>query len=168
MGFTKLHDMPEGEIGVYDDNELAVESRTVSDPAAFRGAVNADVLADNDFNLVKFTGNLRRSDGRHEEYGGYRVGLTGNHKGGTLRLEVRDEDGSKKEVAYFDANTAFIPNLQATQSAGKVTRFYTDGGKFCINWQDDTGKVTGIVYDTKGTTDESKWIAVGRVPIEYF
>ena len=44
----------------------------------------------------------------------------------------------------------------------RVTRFYTDGGKFLINWQDDTGEPSGIVYET--ATGE----AVGRVPIQMF
>ena len=49
---------------------------------------------------------------------------------------------------------------------GRVTRFYTDGGKFAINWQDDTGEPSGIIYATKGTTDESQWVAIGKVPLE--
>ena len=47
----------------------------------------------------------------------------------------------------------------------RVTRFYTDGGKFCVNWQDDTGTPTGIVYRVNGT-DEATWTPVGRVRID--
>ena len=49
-------------------------------------------------------------------------------------------------------------------SGGPVTRFYTDHGKFMINWQDDTGLPSGIVYDMQSGTP----VAVGRVPIEFF
>ena len=48
----------------------------------------------------------------------------------------------------------------------RVTRFYTDGGKFAINWQDDTGNPVGVVYKTNSTTDESQWVAVGKVRID--
>ena len=51
-------------------------------------------------------------------------------------------------------------------AGGPVTRFYTDGGQFVVNWQDDTGDCTGIVYATHGSLDESTWTAVGRIPVE--
>lgn len=48
-----------------------------------------------------------------------------------------------------------------------VSRFYTDHGKFCINWQDDTSEAAGIVYSTNdGSADESTWVAVGKVRID--
>ena len=61
-----------------------------------------------------------------------------------------------------------VPVKGFSPSAGRVTRFYTDGGKFCINWQDDTGKPAGVIYDTKGSLDEAQWVAVGQLPIELF
>lgn len=48
----------------------------------------------------------------------------------------------------------------AGPSGGQVTRFYTDGGKFMINWQDDTNEPTGIVYNQATGT------AVGKVRID--
>ena len=53
----------------------------------------------------------------------------------------------------------------ATVAVPRVTRFYTDGGTFCVNWQDDTGQPTGIVYRVTGP-DESAWVPVGRVRID--
>ena len=53
-------------------------------------------------------------------------------------------------------------------AGGKVTRFSTDHGEFCINWQDDGDAPlpTGIIYNTNGTPDETAWTAVGRVKLE--
>jgi len=51
-------------------------------------------------------------------------------------------------------------------SPGRVTRFYTDGGKFMVNWQDDTGQPTGTIYRVDETKPESEWVAVGYIPIE--
>ncbi len=56
--------------------------------------------------------------------------------------------------------------IKGSVTGGKVTRFYTDGGKFVINWQDDTGRPVGVVYSTNnGSADESTWTAVGTVQI---
>ncbi len=162
------HQLRYGWHGPYDDNEVTTVS-SISDPPKNRLAVKASALRSDDYNLAAWTGNISRDDGRQEEYGGYRVALAPNRKAGALRLFVRDEAGNEKEVAYFDEHNAVIPNLRVGGTvSGRVTRFYTDGGRFIINWQDDTGKPTGIVYDTHGTTDESRWTAVGKVPIEYF
>ena len=51
----------------------------------------------------------------------------------------------------------------APSANSRPSRFYTDGGKFCINWQDDTGQPVGVVYATHGSADESKWTAVGKL-----
>ena len=45
-------------------------------------------------------------------------------------------------------------------SGGPVTRFYTDHGKFMINWKDDTGFPRGVAYDT------STGAAVGIINID--
>ncbi len=84
--------------------------------------------------------------------------------------DIRDAD-QPKVIEFFHDHIEFkvpVKGLQLPAGSARVTRFYTDGGRFMINWQDDTGRPAGIVYDTHGTTDESKWTAVGRVPIELF
>jgi len=50
---------------------------------------------------------------------------------------------------------------------GQVTRFYTDGGKFCFNFQDADGTPGCVIYRVNGT-DESTWEAVGTMPIQLF
>ena len=49
---------------------------------------------------------------------------------------------------------------------GRVPRFYTDGGRFMINWQDDTGSPTGIVYPTDPVTGEPTGPPIGQVRID--
>lgn len=51
----------------------------------------------------------------------------------------------------------------------RVSRFYSDDGRFCFNVQGPTsGQPTGAIiqYDTHDSPDESTWTAVGKVPIE--
>lgn len=64
-----------------------------------------------------------------------------------------------------DYRLMFAVRHDGISTATRVTRFYTDGGKFCVNWQDDTGQPTGIVYRVTGT-DEAAWVPVGRVRID--
>lgn len=97
---------------------------------------------------------------------------------GEYRLDIRGprdaSDGGMKPVfRMFHDKVEFAvpvsaPNFTAPSGAVslRTTRFYSDHGRFCINWQDDTGKPTGIVYDTKGTTDETQWVAVGQIEVK--
>lgn len=60
------------------------------------------------------------------------------------------------------------PNIGSGATQG---RFYSGERKFCFNVQDDpaSGKAGRIVvYDTKGTTDESQWVAVGAIDPKVF
>lgn len=61
---------------------------------------------------------------------------------------------------------AFFNKGASVPATQRVTRFYTDGGRFAINWQDDTGSPVGVVYNTNSTADESAWVAVGKVRID--
>lgn len=90
------------------------------------------------------------------------------------------EDADMQQVAVFSRKGVRfdVPVVGLPAGGGAVTRFSTDTGKFCVNWQDDPidhdGNPTtpikpvprGIVYDTNGTTDESKWTAVGRIKVD--
>ena len=153
-----------GWFGPYDDNEVECVS-TIRDPVKYRGGVLASALQSDDYNLVAFTGNIvRDTDGRHEEYGGYRVGLAPDRRGGALRLFVRDSNGNEKEVAYFDERNAVVLGRQFGEipaSSVRISRFYTDGGKFLINWQDDQDSVRAVIYRVVPGEPESQWPAVG-------
>ena len=95
-----------------------------------------------------------------------------NGKGGELGICVWDgvrpisDAGQPKVVEFRHNEIEFkVPVKGLPAAGGRVTRFYTDHGKFCVNWQDDSGQPTGIVYDTHGSADESTWTAIGRIPV---
>lgn len=101
----KIADLPFGWVGTYDDNEVEIVS-TIKDPPKVRLAVDADKVESN-LGAVSF--NLRRSDGRHEEYGLVMGRLTADRSGGAIYLAVRPSPSQGvREVAYFDSNTIVL------------------------------------------------------------
>ena len=49
---------------------------------------------------------------------------------------------------------------------GRVSRIYTDDGRFCYNFQGPASGQpdgAGIKYDTHGSLDETTWTAVARI-----
>lgn len=100
-------------------------------------------------------------------------GTTSHLNAGELSITVWNgtepiTDASQQKVAEFRHNEIeFRVPVKfaggAIAGSARVTRFYTDGGKFCFNFQDDTGLPAGIVYDTHGNADETTWTAVGRL-----
>jgi len=164
---AKIADFPWGWIGTYDDNEIEIVS-TIPDPPKIRLAVDASKV---ESNLGGVTFNLRRADGRHEEYGYIMGRLTADKRAGSLYVALRHAgEPQSREVLYIDPTVAlFRVPVIAPNSGQAPTRFYTDRRRFCVNWQDDTGQPTGIVYDTwkPGTQtpepDEAKWKAVGKL-----
>ena len=141
-----------------DAAKFRVGSRHVPGQSGGGGAYSFDVI-----NEV--------SEGNHRTevaviVGGY------NGKGGEVGVCVWDgvepisDAGQPKVMEWRHDEIEFkvpikAPNLGSANS--RPSRFYTDGGKFCINWQDDTGQPSGVVYATHGSADESKWTAVGRL-----
>ena len=80
----------------------------------------------------------------------------------------QSQDADMKRVMSISRKGVnfYVPTNISGGAPQKVTRFYTDGGKFCFNFQDDTGAPAGIVYATNGSTNESTWTAIGRIPID--
>ena len=90
--------------------------------------------------------------------------------------QSQDEDMQRvltisRKGAIFYVPVTGVAALPPEQKAPtKTTRFYTDGGKFCINWQDDQNSVRAVTYRCKPTAqypninpaDESTWVAVGE------
>jgi hypothetical protein len=165
----KWFDLPHGHFGPYDDNEVEAASY-ISDPVKFRGAVAADKV---ESNLVALSGNLRRNDGRHEEYGLLNLRLTSDKKAGAFNVDLRPHGSDKcREVFYIDEAGAqfrvpiIAPNLGGGSAGGRVTRFYSDDGQICFNCQGpSSGWPKGAIlkYDTHQSTDESTWTAVGII-----
>jgi hypothetical protein len=111
--------------------------------------------------------NLRRPDGRDEEYGLIQGRLTSDRQSGALYMAVRPPNAQEvREVLYIDSAVAkFSVPVIAPGGApsgpgpGRVTRFYSDNGQFCFNVQGDNGGFI-VQYDTHGSEDESTWTAV--------
>lgn len=110
----RIADFPWGWVGTYDDNELEVVS-TRSDPPKVRLAVEAGLVESN-LGAVSF--NLRRPDGRHEEYGYVMGRLTADKQEGALYVALRPRgEQQSREVLYIDPNQAIFrvpvsaPNL---------------------------------------------------------
>lgn len=101
----KLHDLPRGYVGTYDDNEVEIVS-TMADPPKLRLAVDAGKVESN-LGAVSF--NLRRPDGRHEEYGLVMGRLTADKQAGAIYIAVRPSGSQDvQEVAYFDASNIVL------------------------------------------------------------
>src|SRR3990167_10942623 len=153
-----LHDLEEAVVRGYK-NEVTLDTKpTWKDPIKFRGGswwkdlwyviVSGDVLSGDEHDPRRdergFFG-IRHNDDYPKSANApeFALYLTDPDKSGAdeyqkIRLRITTEYMELfGRPIYFD-NTGRPP----------VTRFYTDGGKFCINWQDDTGKATGVIYRT--------------------
>lgn len=168
---TKLAESEYGDL-VYANGEL-LNKATVNDPVAYRGGGRGR-------SLVKWSGDHIRPDGKHEElvldqYKRDEAQLAaGDPMCGEVTRHLRGPGQSGAdtliETVRFDGVVYEVPIIAKKgiigAVTGRVTRFYTDGGKFCINWQDDTGWPNGVVYDTHDSIDESTWTHVGSVRID--
>lgn len=159
---SKIADFPLGWIGCYDDNEIEVVS-TIPDPPKVRLAV-ADGKVESNLGGVSF--NIRRDDGRHDEMGYLMGRLTADKRSAAIYAALAPARGQAcREVFYIDTQQAVFLVPVIAPGGSRVSRFYTDHGAFCVNWQDDTGQPSGIVYKTHGSADESTWTAVGRIAV---
>lgn len=159
-------------------NEIALDAKhheDFKDPVKFRfgtwwkdlyiSLIGADILTGDE-------GNPRRNERgffgiRHND--SYPKEDTAHEFVVNLTLPNQEGDEAQKLVFRLTHDSLELFGRKVnlgTGSSGAITRFYTDGGKFAVNWQDDTGQPSGIVYETHGSTDESTWTAVGRVRID--
>lgn len=135
---TKIADFPWGWIGTYDDNEIEVVS-TISDPPKVRLAVQQ---GRQESNLGSFSFNLRREDGRHEEFGYVMGRLAPNKQEGALYVALRPAGQDNcKEVLYIDPKVALFrvpvvaPNLSG--GSGKGDKLVSEDGRFVCVMQSD-------------------------------
>lgn len=119
----KIAEFPWGYIGSYDDNEVEIVS-TIPDPPKVRLAVQAGKV---ESNLGSVSFNLRRADGRHEEYGYVMGRLTADRQQGALYIGLRPRgEQQSREVLYIDPDVLIsrvpirAPNL--TGSGGLPRR----------------------------------------------
>ena len=82
--------------------------------------------------------------------------------------EVSTDQGEQPVAIFTRRGIRFLApvTMEAGGSAGpapvtaRVTRFYTDGGKFMVNWQDDQGNIRAVKYRVDLTKPESEWEAL--------
>lgn len=121
MPQTRIADCPWGWIGTFDDNEIEIVS-TIPDPPKVRLAVQAGKV---ESNLGAVSANIRREDGRHEEYGLAMFRLTADRQEGAAYLALRRRGhASVSEMFYIDPGAAIFrvpvvaPNLGRSSMAG--------------------------------------------------
>ena len=117
----KIADFPWGWIGTYDDNEIEIVS-TIPDPPKVRLAVDANKA---ESNIGGVTFNLRRSDGRHEEYGYVMGRLTADKQQGALYIAMRPRgEQQSREVLYIDPDVAIfrVPVIAPNLTSGGMPR----------------------------------------------
>lgn len=102
---TRIATLPWGYLESYDDNEIAIVS-TIPDPPKVRLAVQAERVESN-LGAVSF--NLRRPDGRHEEYGLVMGRLTPDRQEGAVYVALRPRGQQEcREVLYLDPGAAIF------------------------------------------------------------
>src|SRR3990167_2717547 len=184
MAETLLHELPWARV-LAGNNELKIRAKSsdevgpeAADAVALRfqvpvenlagsgwvGAIFADILqgssADGPTERVQLKLGFKMDPGSTLEL--YATRLNGSNDSDEIRIFRFALDG-----AEFGVPLKGIVGDPASLGSGvpsMVTRFYTDHGKFMVNWQDDTGQPSGIVYDMQSGTP----VAVGRVLIEMF
>ena len=142
----KLFDLDGGGyVGTYDVNELEHVS-TIADPVKYRVAIDEDQV---ESNLGGLSANLRRPDGRHEEYALAMGRLTADKQAGAFYIAVRQRGTQEvREVAYFDNDVIVFrapiqaPNFPAQNDPHSFLR--SPNAQFDLEMQDD-GNV--VIYD---------------------
>tara|TARA_R110000868_G_scaffold181331_4_gene422247 strand:+ start:5838 stop:6425 length:588 start_codon:yes stop_codon:yes gene_type:complete len=173
------------EITSESQNEVSIIS-TIDDPPAIRFASPGGGLG-------KFSGNVIDANGRQEEVVLMQFknaerdrGTSDEFKGGAMTLHLKNPHVSDDAgmVKIFEADyagiTFCVPVTQGVDGGGtftgggtpipgssRVSRFYSDNGRYCYNVQGDSteacphGRI--VQYDTHGSIDEATWTAVATM-----
>src|SRR3990167_636591 len=176
MAETLLHELPWARV-LAGNNELKIRAKSsneagpdAADAVAIRfqvpvenlegsgwiGAIFADILQGDSANgpteRVQLKLGFKMDPGPVLEL--YATRLNGSNYSDEIRIFRFGLDGVEFDVPLKGlVSNGSVPT--------QVTRFYTDHGRFLINWQDDEGFPTGIVYETSSGTP------VGQVHIDY-
>lgn len=162
---SKIADFRWGWIGTYDDNEIEIVS-TISDPPKVRLAVQAGKV---ESNLGGVTFNIRRDDGRHEEYGYIMGRLTADKQAGAIYFATRGPgDSQAKERAYLDHTGAYFRVPMIGSSAVGVTDTMWAPGGLSFTQQQADGNfvtyVTSVPFSKAGEHVKAVWSAwTGRL-----
>ena len=160
----------ENDVCVVDLRANEVCNRTKDnfpDPAKYRGGAGPNSPI-----KIIYSGESKRADGQWEEIGLLKFAQDERHRGdpfnftGEIELFCRHhvpgtgDDQQFKRVARFrhDGIEFFVP----VAFAARVTRFYSDDGRYCFNVQGDNGGFI-VQYETHGSADETTWTAVATL-----
>lgn len=160
MSKTLLHRDDRGEVRA-DGNELFVEDRVATgDPVAIClhsinetiGKLSIRMRVGGSWKEVGFIGFKRDERGRTDP--AHRDALEVEFWTHIPGRGFEDPDYRRMFAIRHDGITS-------TQASPRVTRFYSDDGRYCFNVQGDAGGHL-VQYDTRGTTDETQWVAVAE------
>lgn len=133
----RIATFPWGYMNTFDDNEIEIVS-TISDPPKVRLAIEDGRI---ESNLGAMSFNIKRQDGRHEEYAIVMGRLRAdNRNAGALYIGVRGPDNqSCKEVLYIDNNQAIfrVPVISPNNNNSDGTVAMSENGKYWIVQQND-------------------------------
>lgn len=118
---------PNGWLGTYDMNETEAVS-TVKDPPKHRLAVQAGQV---ESNLGGVSFNIRRSDGRHEEYA-YLMGRLNGGNGAAYIATRGPGEGQPRERFYIDHGKAIFRVPIEAPNLGGGTGGGPSSGNFAI------------------------------------
>ena len=174
MAETLVYDMPWARL-LAGNNELKLRAKAVAEggPASadalmlrfqapvenlagsgWLGCIAADVISDG-VERVQLKLGLKLDPGPVLELYATKPGTAGD-----------DKDEVRVFRFALDGVEFGVPVKGVVAAAPRVSRFYTDRHRFCVNWQEDTGSPAGIVYDTHGNADEATGTAIGRLRLE--
>ena len=149
---------------VLHGNELELYDNTGSDPVAVR-------LRSANGGIGKISLDYPDGHGGWTELG-YLFGKHDERPGMQNRIIFEfwqsgsaDADARRLLEVRSDGILAHVPIIGQPVSE-RVTRFYTDGGRCCVNVQDDQfPKVRLVKYQIMDPNDESTWIPMGETVI---
>lgn len=157
---AKLFDLPFGYVGTYDDNEIEIVS-TIADPPKVRLAVE-DGRVEGNLGFVSF--NVKRADGRHEEWCGIGGRLIHDRTAGAIAIAVRGpgDDGIREAALFAPNGVVFNVPLLGQALAPIPALLRAPGGETELHIQGDGNLV---VYDVRGPDgtrepDSRKWAVV--------
>ena len=174
LSMNVWHDLPWAQAGAVSPNEQALDQKHPTfvppegrDTVKFRfgswagmfGWISGDRL----------TGDERNPTRREKV--GIKLGETPVGDGGLVEIHLqRPNTTEDKDMVRVMTLTSYgiefhVPVRGVVAAPPRVSRFYSDDGRYCFNVQGDGGGHI-VQYDTNGTSDETQWMPVGQFRAE--
>ena len=141
-------------------NELILEDTTGGDPIAIRARSPNGGVGKVSFDIPDGHGGWTEI--------GYLFGKRDERPGMGAKIIFEfwqsgsnDADARRLFEIRHDQILAHVPIQGMATPSARVTRFYTDGGRFLVNFQDDQDNVRAVTYRVDPTKPESEWEVIG-------